>query len=99
MLPDHTGLLQSDEAYVAVGDESTHYEIGRLGNIIAMRLPSYFPSDIRKLKVVSKEELLQRCPSKGKFFCGILAGIVLSTKGNRSVAEMMSGGDFDGDTG
>eukprot|EP00804_Cyclotella_cryptica_P011893 CCRYP_004391-RA/>CCRYP_004391-RA protein AED:0.01 eAED:0.01 QI:2070/1/1/1/1/1/5/1265/829 len=97
MLPDHTGLLESDEAYVAAGDEGAHYEIMRLGSIVAIRLPSYFASDIRKLKVVSKADLLQRNPEKGKFFCGILAGIVISTKGNRSEADMMSGGDFDGD--
>lgn len=39
----------------------------------------------------------QRCPEKGRFFSGIVVAIVLSTKGVRSEAEMMSGGDFDGD--
>eukprot|EP00956_Cyclotella_meneghiniana_P001278 scaffold1386_cov77-Cyclotella_meneghiniana.AAC.2 len=97
MLPDHTGLLKSDEAYIAIGNESCHYDVGRLGKIIAIRNPSYFPQDIRKLKIVSTSDLVRRCPTKGKFFSGILAGIVLSTKGDKSEAEMMSGGDFDGD--
>jgi len=98
MLPDHTGLLESNEVFVALGDESAQYDIDRLGSIIAMRLPSYFVGDLRKFNnVVSKAELLQRCPKKAKFFCGIVAGLILSTKGARSEAEMMSGGDFDGD--
>jgi hypothetical protein len=99
MLPDHTGLLEPNEAYVALGDESVHYDIGRVGNIIAMRIPSYFSGDIRKLKVVSKAVLLQRCPEKSRFFCGLVTGVVLSTQGTISEAEMMSGGDFDGDIG
>lgn len=96
MLPDHTGLLLSDEAFIAVGDEKAHSEIHGLGEIVAARNPSYFASDIRKLRVVSQAELIRRDPLKGIFFSGIAAGLVLSTNGNRSTAEMMSGGDFDG---
>ena len=59
MLPDHTGLLKSDEAYIAIGNESCHYDVGRLGKIIAIRNPSYFPQDIRKLKVVSTSDLVR----------------------------------------
>ena len=99
MLPDHTGLLREGEAYAALGDESAQYEIGCVESIVAMRLPSYFKSDLRKLKYVSKSDLNQRCPQRGRFFSGIVAAIVLSTKGVRSEAEMMSGGDFDGDKG
>jgi RNA-dependent RNA polymerase len=99
MLPDHTGLLEKNEVYVAVGDDDAHFEITRVGQVIAARNPSYYESDIRKLKVVSKPELIQRCQKKGMFFAGILTGIVLSTKGSKSEAEMMSGGDFDGDRG
>lgn len=95
MLPDHTGLLESDEAYIAIGNESCNYDVGRLGKIN----PSYFPQDIRKLNIVTTSDLLRRCPIKGRFFSSIVAGIFLSTKGNKSEAEMMSGGDFDGDIG
>jgi hypothetical protein len=97
MFPDHTGLLESGEAYVALGDACL--EVGRLGEIIAIRSPSYFSSDIRKLKVVSKKELTRRCEARGKFFADINVGLVLSTQGSISEAELMSGGDFDGDKG
>eukprot|EP00581_Thalassiosira_minuscula_P004070 CAMPEP_0183738876 /NCGR_PEP_ID=MMETSP0737-20130205/55664_1 /TAXON_ID=385413 /ORGANISM="Thalassiosira miniscula, Strain CCMP1093" /LENGTH=1209 /DNA_ID=CAMNT_0025973521 /DNA_START=281 /DNA_END=3910 /DNA_ORIENTATION=+ len=98
MLPDHTGLLEPNEAFVAIGDEGSQYDVERVGSIVAMRHPSYFNSDLRKLKLASKTDLMQRCPKKGKFFSSILVGLVLSTKGTRSEAEVMSGGDFDGDT-
>lgn len=103
MLPDHTGLLDSDEAFVAVGEEGAQSEVNGLGSVVAMRLPSYFIGDLRKFKVVSKMDLMKRCqtsgidPSKGNFFSGIQAALVLSTNGMISQAELMSGGDFDGD--
>lgn len=62
-----------------------------------MRLPSYFAGDLRKLKRVSREELRRRCSERFMFFDGVIVGLVLSTKGDTSEAEMMSGGDFDGD--
>lgn len=103
MLPDHTGLLESDEVLVALGDESAQYEVNAVNSIVAMRLPSYFLGDLRKLKTVSKAKLNERCrlkglcSSKSDFFSGITAALVLSTKGKKSQADMMSGGDFDGD--
>ena len=33
----------------------------------------------------------------GGFFLGLRTGLILSTRGKRSAADMMSGGDFDGD--
>lgn len=99
MFPDHTGLLEPSEAFIAIGDDQTvQYEIERHStDLVAMRLPSYFKGDLRKLKIVSKAELLQRCAEKSVFFNGVTVGLVLSTKGDKSQAEMMSGGDFDGD--
>ena len=99
MFPDHTGLLESNEVYVAVGDDAAHCEITQIGHIIAIRSPSYFPGDVRKLKVVSRSDIMMRSATNGLFFGCIRAGIVMSTKGSRSEAEMMSGGDFDGDKG
>jgi len=67
MLPDHTGLLESNEVFVALGDESAQYSVERLGSVVAMRLPSYFTEDLRKYNnVISKADLIQRCPDKGK---------------------------------
>mmetsp|Transcript_30851 Transcript_30851/g.65187 ORF Transcript_30851/g.65187 Transcript_30851/m.65187 type:complete len:939 (+) Transcript_30851:3010-5826(+) len=97
MLPDHTGLLESNEVFVAIGDEGAQYEVERAGQVVAMRLPSYFQSDMRKFKVISKTDLMLRCPVKGGFFSGVRAALILSTKGTKSQAETMSGGDFDGD--
>lgn len=97
MLPDHTRLLESDEAFVALGDEAAQYEVERLGSIVAMRLPSYFDGDLRRLRIATRSDLLRRCPERSKFFCGIVSGIVISTRGARSEADMMSGGDYDGD--
>ena len=45
MLPDHTGLLGSNEVFVAVGDEGAQHEVERQGSIVAMRLPSYFKGE------------------------------------------------------
>ena len=96
MFPDHTGLLEQDECFVALGDLQ-QYEVERSAHVVAMRLPSYFRGDLRKLKLVSKAQLMKRCSEKGQFFQGIITGLILSTKGNISQAEQMSGGDFDGD--
>lgn len=96
MFPDHTGLLEEDECFVALGD-AQQYDIERSSSVVAMRLPSYFRGDLRKLKLVPKHQLMQRCPERGRFFQGIITGLILSTKGNLSQAEQMSGGDFDGD--
>ena len=96
MFPDHTGLLEEDECFVALGD-GQQYDVERSSHIVAMRLPSYFRGDLRKLKLVSKAKLMERCSERGIFFQGIVVGLILSTKGNLSQAEQMSGGDFDGD--
>jgi RNA-dependent RNA polymerase len=99
MFPDHTGLLESGEVFVAVGDGNALCEIELMGKIIAIRNPSYFADDIRKLKAVSQNELTRRCATRGQFFRYVKTGIFFSTKGQKSEAEMMSGGDFDGDKG
>ena len=68
MLPDHTGLLKHNEVFVSVGnDEGEQYNMARVGGIVAMRHPSYFVSDLRKLKTVPAIDLLRRSPEKGKF--------------------------------
>eukprot|EP00978_Attheya_sp_CCMP212_P026426 scaffold86901_cov53-Attheya_sp.AAC.2 len=97
MFPDHTGLLEQGEVYVAVGDRVVHNEINGQEHVLSMRLPSYFKGDLRKLKSVSRAELHRRCRDRCSFFDGIFVGLIISTKGHKSEAEMMSGGDFDGD--
>ena len=104
MIPDHYSFLEEGEAYVAIPTVSikTRY-------ILAMRSPAYFAGDLVKLKVLTKEMLFSRLEQTNKskrsiknwnalqFFDSLRTGLILSTKGERSVADMMSGGDFDGD--
>ena len=105
MIPDHIQLLQEGEAFVAVADE-----IGGTLNyakeVLAFRNPSYFDGDLRKLKLVQYEELVLRAMDKGGtellskcrgFFKNLQSGLILSTVGDESEAERLSGGDFDGD--
>eukprot|EP00656_Telonema_subtile_P057448 TRINITY_DN9451_c0_g1_i4.p2 TRINITY_DN9451_c0_g1~~TRINITY_DN9451_c0_g1_i4.p2 ORF type:complete len:207 (-),score=46.51 TRINITY_DN9451_c0_g1_i4:676-1296(-) len=54
------------------------------------RVPCYFPGDVGKLTVCCTPELMHRY--QGSHIC------VLSSKGNRSQADMFSGGDCDGDS-
>lgn len=55
--------------------------------VIVTRNPCLHPGDIQKLKVVERRELAH-----------LVDCIVFPTTGRRSPADMMSGGDLDGDT-
>ena len=121
MVPDHLGLLKEGEAFVHVKDDL----MGRLPeatHLLAMRIPSYFSGDLRKLRLCTYETLLGRARDVDNaktidakdekdaqsisssvhrcvgFFKNFKNGLVLSTRGERSEADRMSGGDFDGDT-
>jgi RNA dependent RNA polymerase len=85
---DHKDVLKAGECYVRVtqnadGKPRTIVD----ANVLIARNPCLHPGDLRKLKAVDKPELshLSDC-------------IVFSTKGPRPAADMMSGGDLDGDT-
>ena len=100
MIPDHTQILKEGEAYICGENIDCN-------SILAMRYPAYFPGDLIKLRLINRGLLLKRLfeSSKNKydahmtfeFFDALTTGLVLSTNGNRSAADMMSGGDFDGD--
>lgn len=107
---DHTQLLEEGEAFVAISDDRERRSLDESEWVLAMRHPSYFSADLRKLKLVTKEDLNKRAIGKTNddlpnsdsstvftFFDKLKLGIVLSTKGNRSEADKMSGGDYDGD--
>lgn len=82
LIADPSGLLQEGEAFL----QTSHEEI--TGPILLARNPCYHPGDVRKLTAVD-------LPLEWK---SVLKNvIVLSTQGERSVANMMSGGDYDGD--
>ncbi|KAL7568845.1 hypothetical protein ACA910_007257 [Epithemia clementina (nom. ined.)] len=109
MYGDHTMLLKRGEAFVACDsfDKSTE-------DIIAMRSPSYFAGDLRRLHIVSlgeikvraettrsnfrlPYELIRNAEQTYDFFCQLRNCLVLSNMGDRSEADRMSGGDYDGD--
>lgn len=84
------GILAPDECFVNLG--------GSLGiltphnhpaGVVLLRNPSYQPGDILRLKLVKNAELA----------CHFLQGpvCVLSTRGPRMIADMLNGGDCDGE--
>jgi hypothetical protein len=56
-------------------------------DVLVGRLPAHVPSDIQRRRAVWKREL--------RHFKDV---IVFSTKGDQPLADMLSGGDYDGDT-
>ena len=93
MLPDHKGILNADEVFTSPKATSSTF-------LVSMRFPTYFGSDLIKRRVVDLETIKSRCKDEEQFnfYCKLTNCILLSTKGSRSSADMMSGGDFDGDS-
>ena len=85
---DPYGLLKADECFLRVTLEEVGAPLTIVGlNVLVSRNPCLHPGDLRKLKAVNVPELshLTDC-------------IVFSTMGKRPTADLMSGGDLDGDT-
>lgn len=85
---DETGLLESDEVFVHVWDNSA---TGNTNQVITSRVsifrnPSLHPGDLRVLRAVDIPELHH-----------LKNVVVFSSKGERDVPSMCSGGDLDGD--
>lgn len=93
IIPDPLGVLEEGEIQVRFGSdapidpESMIALPAVLGDVLITRLPCLIPTDIRKVKAVIHPRLSLYTNE-----------IIVSTKGDRSVADMLSGGDFDGDT-
>lgn len=86
---DETNTLKEDEVFCQLSD-SSHTEASRhivTGECLVFRSPSLHPGDARVLKAVDCPEL--------KHLHNV---IVFSSKGQRDVPSMLSGGDLDGDT-
>ena len=111
MLPDHVQLLKEGEVFVALPADACG-SLDAANEVIAFRYPSYFDGDLRKLTLVTYDDLLLRADAEDKkagnvgrewvtkcqgFFRNLTAAIVFSTLGSESEADRMSGGDFDGD--
>ncbi|KAL2074164.1 hypothetical protein VTL71DRAFT_7942 [Oculimacula yallundae] len=91
MVPDFWGVLEPDEVYIDFSsfiDNVSGFSGATLSGdeILVARSPAHFISDIQKVKAVIKAELV-----------GLKDVIVFSTKGKPSLADKLSGGDFDGD--
>ncbi|KUJ08214.1 uncharacterized protein LY89DRAFT_338204 [Mollisia scopiformis] len=91
MVPDFWGVLEPDEVYIDFSsfvDNVSSFSGASLSgeNVLVARSPAHFVSDIQKVKAVVKAELM-----------GLKDVIVFPTKGNPSLADKLSGGDYDGD--
>lgn len=76
---------------IAVSSYGARGGLVQAGTCLVYRAPSLRIENLRKLKSVSRPELLEWLPA-GSSDC-----IVFSTKGARSVTDTMAGGDLDGD--
>lgn len=88
MIPDHTGLLEENEAFVAgLNQIYGKTSIATFQDLVAMRSPAYFAGDLLKLKIVSMTEIMRRSILAGtedsSFFSSLHTGLILSTKGGR----------------
>ncbi|KAF6806066.1 hypothetical protein CPLU01_15933 [Colletotrichum plurivorum] len=84
---DAWGVLKEGECHVRVtldGDGSPVTLVGT--SVIVTRNPCLHPGDLQKFRTVQRPELSH-----------LVDCIVFSTKGKRPAADLMSGGDLDGD--
>ncbi|KAM7212712.1 RNA dependent RNA polymerase domain containing protein [Rhypophila decipiens] len=85
---DAWGVLGEGECAVKITSEIDGVPRALKGTeVLVTRNPCWHPGDLQKLKVVEKDELAH-----------LVDCIVFPTRGRRPPADMMSGGDLDGDT-
>ena len=85
---DAWGVLKEGECAVKVTMDGGGQALALTGmNLLVTRNPCLHPGDLQKFKVVAKDELAH-----------LVDCIVFPTIGRRPAADMMSGGDLDGDT-
>jgi hypothetical protein len=91
MVPEFSGILELNKVFIDFSSFADNV-FGFAGtlligvNVLVARSPSHYRSDIQKVKAVFKIELI-----------GLKDIIVISTKGNPSLAVKLSGGDHNGD--
>jgi len=91
MVPDFSGVLEADEVHIhfsGFSDKVSGFDGTMLDgvDVLVARSPAHFASDIQRVKAIFKIELKD-----------MKDVIVFSTKGNPSLAQKLSGGDYDGD--
>ncbi|KAH7911585.1 RNA dependent RNA polymerase-domain-containing protein [Hygrophoropsis aurantiaca] len=92
IVPDPFGVLEEGEIHFrsseVLNDPTTGAQFDTVeGPVLVSRNPTRLPSDIQKVKGVQHPRLSQYYDV-----------IVFSTKGPRSLASWLGGGDYDGDT-
>ncbi|KAG6336122.1 hypothetical protein ID866_2960 [Astraeus odoratus] len=83
LAPDEVQILAKDAKFSLPGDTLSHFV---LGDVLLARYPCKLPTDIQKVKAVVKPELQNYTDV-----------IVCSIQGSRRFAELLAGGDYDGD--
>ncbi|KAL9598675.1 MAG: hypothetical protein Q9219_004344 [cf. Caloplaca sp. 3 TL-2023] len=86
MVADPLAVLEEGEVHVAFSAPFDQEMMLHDIDLLVARLPASLPSDIQKVRAVFKLELR-----------GFRDVIVFPSKGDRSLAEKLSGGDYDGD--
>ncbi|KAL5640276.1 hypothetical protein ACGC1H_007522 [Rhizoctonia solani] len=93
IIPDPLGILEAGEVFCGF-NRPTRDNSGTdislvIGPVLVTRNPCILPSDVRKVIAVECPEL---------WTAGYTDVIVFSVKGKHSLASMLGGGDYDGDT-
>ena len=90
MVVDFAGVLKANEVHLCF---STKFQAENFSDtlldgmdILVARSPAHFPSDIQRVRVVCNPRLLK-----------LKDVIVFPTTGTRPLADLLSGGDYDGD--
>ncbi|KIJ68575.1 hypothetical protein HYDPIDRAFT_106781 [Hydnomerulius pinastri MD-312] len=91
IVPDPSGTLAPDEVQILSRDARLLQPDGTkthavLGDVLLTRHPCKLPTDVQKVKAVMKPELQQYTDV-----------IVCSVQGTRRFADLLAGGDYDGD--
>ncbi|KAF9569288.1 hypothetical protein CPC08DRAFT_701791 [Agrocybe pediades] len=92
LIPDTSGLLQEGEVFLKSSRRELLTPHGEtdiyVGDVLVTRHPCKLPTDIQKMKSVDVPELHH-----------LTDVIIFSTKGSRRAADLLAGGDYDGDKG
>ncbi|KAG2154722.1 RNA dependent RNA polymerase-domain-containing protein [Suillus clintonianus] len=91
IVPDPSGTLAPDEVQILSRDSKFRCPDGTesnvvLGDVLLTRHPCKLPTDTQKVRAVEKPELRQYTDV-----------IVCSVQGTRRFADLLAGGDYDGD--
>ena len=93
-VPDPYGVLEENEVFVYIplsAEENRMSAVYDNCEVLVTRYPMHHPGDIRKLRAVSHPQLTALVGDSPN------PVVMFSIKGRRSQADMMGGGDFDGD--